>query len=371
MTADTRVFKNIYDRYLLYILSEEPGAMPEQAMLVTTLVNVSLLAALLVPVFLLEYAVVGMWRLVLPLSIAGMVMVGVPMIYRLTRSLFLARESFIFALFSFKAWECAVFNDVVSPGSIWFMTLPLIGIMLGSVCSAVIWLLVSSMALVAMHLTLAGGVVFALPAAQHPHFLYIFSLIGASIAIAAFLLMVENARRVAFQRLRAANKTISELAIRDALTGVFNRRHIVNEVSRAEAGARRFSICLLDLDHFKSINDTYGHATGDDTLKAVATAIQAEVRKDDCFGRYGGEEFLLLLIDTDLDGSRQFLERIRLRIEALVLNGIATIPGVTVSVGIAQYRQGETYAQTINRADQALYGAKAAGRNRIMLENAV
>lgn len=340
-------------------------------MLVTTLVNVSLLAALLVPVFLLEYAIVRMWNLVLPLLIAGALMIGSPMIYRLTRSLSLARESFIFALFGFKAWECAVFSDVVSPGSIWFMTLPLIGIMLGSVRSALIWLIVSSMALVAMHLILAGGVVFPIPAAQYPHFLYIFSLIGASIAIAAFLLIVENARRVAFQRLRAANETISELAIRDALTGVYNRRHIVNEVSRAEAGARRFSLCLLDLDHFKSINDTYGHATGDEALRAVAIAIQNEVRMEDCFGRYGGEEFLLLLMDTDLDGSRQFLERIRRRIEALPVEGVTKTPGVTVSVGIAQYRPGEGYGQTINRADQALYGAKAAGRNRIMLESAI
>lgn len=209
MSADRRFLKKIHARYLAYIHSAHPDALAEETMLVTTLVNVSLLAALLVPVFLLEYAVVGMWRLVLPLFMAGTVMVGAPMIYRLTRSLSLAREAFIFALFSFKAWECAVFGDVVSPGSIWFLTLPLIGIMLGSVRSAATWLLVSSMALVAIHLAFSGGVVFAIPAAQHPHFLYIFSLIGASIAIAVFLLIVENARRLAFQRLRAANKTIS------------------------------------------------------------------------------------------------------------------------------------------------------------------
>lgn len=340
-------------------------------MLITTLVNVSLLAALLLPAFLLEYAVVKMWRLVLPLSVAGLFMVGAPIIYRATRSINLARELFILSLFGFKAWECFVFNDVVSPGSIWFITLPLIGIMLGSIRSALIWLLVSGGALVAMHLTLDGGVVFAMPATQHPHFLYIFSLISASIAIFAFLLIVETARRRAFQRLRSANKIIGELAIRDALTGIYNRRHIVSEVSRAEAGARCFSICLLDLDHFKSINDTYGHATGDETLKAVAAAIQREVRTEDCFGRYGGEEFLLLLFDTDLDGSRQFLERIRRRIEALTVDGLTKTPGVTISVGIAQYRQGEGYGQTINRADQALYSAKAAGRNRTMLAQSI
>jgi diguanylate cyclase (GGDEF)-like protein len=339
-------------------------------MVVKTLVNVSLLAAWLVPVFILEYAAVGMWRLALPLLLAGLFMAGAPLVYRVTRSLSVARELFILALFGFKAWECVVFGDVVSPGSVWFMTMPLIGIMLGSVRSAVIWLAVTSAALVGMCLTLRGGVVFSTAAAEHPHFLYTFSLIGASISIAAFLLIVEDARRRAFRRLKIANKTISDLAIRDALTGVYNRRHIVNEIRRAEAGAASFSICLLDLDHFKSINDTYGHATGDETLRTVAALIQSEVRKEDCFGRYGGEEFLLLLTGADLDGSRQFLERIRRRIESLPVSGITKVPDVTVSVGIAQYRQGEPYGQTIHRADLALYGAKAAGRNCIRLEHA-
>ena len=98
MPASRGFFRIVYDRYLRYILAVEQGALPERTMLVTTLVNVSLLAALLVPVFLLEYAVVRMWSLVLPLSVAGALMVGSPIIYRLTGSLSLARESFIFAL---------------------------------------------------------------------------------------------------------------------------------------------------------------------------------------------------------------------------------------------------------------------------------
>lgn len=173
MSTATPFFKNAYLHYFRHILSEAERTSPEQTMLITTLVNVSLLAALLFPVFVLEYAIVGMWRLVLPLSIAGIVMVGVPLIYRMTHSVSLTRELFILSLFSFKTWECVIFSDVVSPGSIWFMTLPLIGIMLGSIRSAVTWLLVSNSTLVVMHLKLSGGVVFALPAAQYPHFLCI------------------------------------------------------------------------------------------------------------------------------------------------------------------------------------------------------
>lgn len=361
---------NTYKRYLRYILPDDTRVSSDHAMLVTTLINVSLLAALFVPVFVLEYAIVHMWRLVVPLLIAGVIMVGVPLIYRLSRSLSMAREAFIVALFSFKLWECVVFGDVVSPGAVWFITMPLLAIMLGSILSAIAWLVITNSALILAHLMLGNAVVFPIPGIENPHFLYVFSHIGASIAITVFLLMVDHARRRAFQRLKIANKTINDLAIRDALTGVYNRRHIVSEINRAEEDAGNFTICLLDLDHFKRIDDTYGHAAGDLTLQKVAETIQNNIRHDDSFGRYGGEEFLLLLRDLELADSKLFLDRIRQRIEALEISGLEQHSCVTVSGGIAQYRAGESSAQTIHRADEALYAAKAAGRNRIMLEAA-
>lgn len=359
-----------YKRYLRYYLPADKQVSPDQAMLVTTLVNVSLLAAVLVPAFLLEYAITHMWRLVVPLFAAGVIMVAAPMIYRLTRSLPLAREAFIVALFSFKLWECVVFSDVVSPGAVWFIALPLLSIVLGSVPSAVVWLVVTNTAMIVAHLMLGNAVIFPIIEIENPHFLYVFSHIGASVAITVFLLMIEYSRRRTFQRLIIANKTISDLAIRDALTGVYNRRHIVSEINRAEEDAGDFTICLLDLDHFKQINDTYGHAAGDLALQKVAETIQSEIRHDDCFGRYGGEEFLLLLRNTGLTSSKQFLERIRQRIAALELSELRQPARVTVSGGIAQYRPGESSAQTISRADEALYAAKAAGRNRIIVETA-
>jgi len=370
MPAATRAFKERYKRYVKYILPDTECASPEQAMVVTTLVNVSLLAALLVPAFVLEYALVQMWRLVVPLFVAGIVMVAAPLIYRFSRSISVAREIFIVALFSFKLWECVVFGDVVSPGAVWFIAMPLLAIMLGSVRSAVAWLLITNTAMILAHLMLGNGVVFPIPSTENPHFLYIFSHIGASFSVAVFLLIVENARRRAFQRLKIANETISDLAIRDALTGVYNRRHIVSEISRAEDAADSFSVCLLDLDHFKRINDNLGHAVGDLALQRVAVAVQDEIRQSDCFGRYGGEEFLLLLKDADLAGSKQLLERIRERIEALEIAEMESFPRITISGGVAQYRPGESGSETINRADQALYAAKAAGRNRIIFEGA-
>jgi hypothetical protein len=186
MPAATQAFKEQYKRYLRYILPDTEHAPPEQAMVVTTLVNVSLLAALLVPAFVVEYALVQMWRLVVPLSVAGVVMVATPLIYRFSRSLSLAREMFIAALFSFKLWECVVFGDVVSPGAVWFVAMPLLAIMLGSVRSAVAWLVITNTAMILAHLMLGSRVVFPISSAENPHFLYIFSHIGASFSIAIF-----------------------------------------------------------------------------------------------------------------------------------------------------------------------------------------
>ena len=369
MPAAAQAFNEQYKRYLRYILTGTEHVPLEQVTVVTTLINVSLLAALLVPAFVVEYALVQMWRLVVPLCVAGVVMVATPLIYRFSRSMFVARELFIVALFSFKLWECVIFGDVVSPGAVWFIAMPLIAIMLGSVRSAVAWLVITNLAIILAHLVLGNNVVFPIASTENPHFLYIFSHIGASFSIAIFLLIVESARRHAFQRLKIANETISNLAIRDALTGVYNRRHIVSEINRAEDAADSFSICLLDLDHFKRINDTHGHAVGDLVLQRVARAVQDEIRQSDCFGRYGGEEFLLLLKDANLAGSKQLLERIRERIETLEIAEMQNCSRITISGGVAQYRPGESGSETINRADQALYAAKAAGRNRIIFED--
>jgi diguanylate cyclase (GGDEF)-like protein len=299
------------------------------------------------------------------------VLVGAPWIYRVTGSLALAREIFIIALFGFKTWESVVFGGAVSPGSIWYIACPMVAIMLGSVRSAMIWLAIVSASLIGLQTALGDSVRFLVQPTAHPHFAYIFSLIGVTLAVALFLALVEMMRRDAFQRLEAANRMISELAIRDALTGVYNRRRLIEEIDRADADAsadgESFCICLLDLDRFKWINDSCGHAAGDDVLKVVAATIQQEVRKDDCFGRYGGEEFLLLLRHTGLNGGQQFVERIRERIEALELASLQGRARVTVSAGIAERRPGERCAQTISRADSALYAAKEAGRNRVML----
>jgi diguanylate cyclase (GGDEF)-like protein len=154
----------------------------------------------------------------------------------------------------------------------------------------------------------------------------------------------------------------------DPLTGVHNRARVLDaldhEKTRYDRGADPLCVCLLDVDQLKDINDTLGHRAGDLALQAVAEIARDELRAIDVVGRYGGDEFLLVLTGTERDGARECAERIRGR-----LARSDCIPNthrrVTVSGGVTQHRQGESLEDTLQRADAALYRAKSAGRNRV------
>ena len=183
--------------------------------------------------------------------------------------------------------------------------------------------------------------------------------------------------------LAAALRQNRELATHDDLTGAYNRRHIIElleqERLRAQRTGRSFCVCLMDLDHFKEINDRYGHLAGDDVLKQFAERVQGEIRALDQvgrdgkdwsadasnFGRYGGEEFLLVLPETGLDGAVSCSERIRQRVADSHFQTEGGLLNMTVSCGLTAHRPGEDIRATLARADRALYLAKDKGRNRV------
>jgi diguanylate cyclase (GGDEF)-like protein len=155
----------------------------------------------------------------------------------------------------------------------------------------------------------------------------------------------------------------------DRLTGVYNRARVLDmlalEKMRYERGAGPLCVCLLDVDQLKDINDTLGHRAGDLALQAVAQMARDQLRVIDIIGRYGGDEFLLLLIQTGPDGARECAERIREQIARSDCFGNETHRQVTVSIGVTQHRQRESVQDTLQRADAALYHAKTAGRNLV------
>lgn len=176
------------------------------------------------------------------------------------------------------------------------------------------------------------------------------------------------------QRLAAEKRTLEAHYARDALTGVFARGHLESALAFAYESAiqldRPLSVLFCDIDHFKKVNDTHGHAVGDRVLAAVAGAIGASTRQLDVVGRYGGEEFVVILPATDASGARVVAERVRQRVQALTLvgdKGLA-VP-VTVSVGLATYGEqwrSRDLAELLAASDGAMYTAKRSGRNRVV-----
>jgi diguanylate cyclase len=170
-------------------------------------------------------------------------------------------------------------------------------------------------------------------------------------------------------KLKEAYRRIEELAELDELTGSYNRRCIMRmldeEIMRARRVAAPCSIALIDLDWFKRINDAYGHPTGDEVLRTFAITTFANIRGIDRFGRYGGEEFLLVMPDTPAQGAAQILERLRQIISDLDWSAFSPGMRVTISAGITDLRRDETPDTFLARADRALYSAKARGRNRV------
>ena len=163
---------------------------------------------------------------------------------------------------------------------------------------------------------------------------------------------------------------IQQLATHDELTGLPNRRHMLalleNELMRSQRDARPWMVALLDIDFFKLVNDTHGHAAGDQVLQAFAASVREALRGNDVLARWGGEEFLLLLGDTQPSAALALLERVRQAVENHTVDVQGQKVGVTVSIGVAAYTPGKSVAQLLEQADQALYRAKSGGRNCVM-----
>jgi diguanylate cyclase (GGDEF)-like protein len=183
--------------------------------------------------------------------------------------------------------------------------------------------------------------------------------------------MLEQEVQERTKELEEANRKLDQISRTDELTGLPNRRDMLrtidNEIGRVTRTRKPFCFIFIDIDHFKQVNDTYGHACGDEVLKAVAHAIRGMLRKYDVLARYGGEEFLTLLPETDLEGAAIVAERFRKKVEEMtVVHGKLSIK-VTITLGVAQYDSALGADKSIQMADKALYEGKESGRNKVVL----
>jgi len=169
--------------------------------------------------------------------------------------------------------------------------------------------------------------------------------------------------------LQVAKNEAERIARIDILTGIYNRRAFYEMAPKYIAAAKRsnrpLSVVMLDIDHFKSINDTYGHAVGDIVLVSIANMIKHEIRESDIVGRLGGEEFVILLPDSDRDGAFKIVERLRQKVQSMNFPGYDF--NVTSSFGIVLNTAHESIDRLLKNADSALYDAKNRGRNQTIV----
>jgi diguanylate cyclase (GGDEF)-like protein len=181
---------------------------------------------------------------------------------------------------------------------------------------------------------------------------------------------LREANRIKTERLEEALELNTRLATTDDLTGLSTRRYFMEILNKQKAMVERedsdFVICFADLDHFKYINDSYGHHIGDEVLKIFAGIIRTSIREIDYASRFGGEEFVVLLARTEIKQAMKVAERIRSTIESYNFNDIAPALNVTVSIGLANYKAHHSIQQTLMSADNKMYSAKEQGRNLVV-----
>ncbi|MBI3516667.1 MAG: GGDEF domain-containing protein [Proteobacteria bacterium] len=187
-----------------------------------------------------------------------------------------------------------------------------------------------------------------------------------------FSIIVLLGAMVCLSKLSEYERALLMQSMTDPLTGLLNRRSFMDLSGKEETRARRhgnpFSVLMLDIDHFKKINDTFGHPVGDLAIKALADICSNALRPHDLLARYGGEEFVLTLPHTPTEGARVVAERIREAVEKVEVPSDKGVVRFTVSIGVSTYASGEAFDHIVERADKALYVSKQGGRNRVTVD---
>lgn len=185
-----------------------------------------------------------------------------------------------------------------------------------------------------------------------------------------FAIILQDVSEIAKSKLhlKQSNEKLTELGRRDGLTQLFNRAHwescLFDEFAKLSTIGGQSTLVMFDIDHFKCVNDTYGHAVGDQVIKDTASLLLKTARENDMCGRYGGEEFVVLLSNTTADQAHYFAERLRKRIEALEIEANGSSIKFTISLGLSEFNvEDDNHVEWLKRVDKALYQSKETGRN--------
>lgn len=230
------------------------------------------------------------------------------------------------------------------------------------------------LAVAALGASMAWGVLtepdIFLPTIEAYHFVFSLAVLTTVAHVAGELSRLRVGQKAQKIALREALDRVHQLATHDELTGLPNRRHVqqwmAHEMARQQRQGATLCVALLDMDHFKRINDQHGHAMGDEVLRQFSAQAQRVLRDGDVMARWGGEEFLLVMPDTTLDQAEAVLHRLRLHLQRPASWGACAGAPVSFSAGLTAHASAESLDDTVKRADHALYQAKRQGRDRIV-----
>ncbi len=331
--------------------------------------NFSLISLICIVFFAILFALVSMWQMVLVCGIFALLWVGILFINRqgLTQSAFLVGviTSTVFALLTtwLLGWSSGFFLlalliiPIIFHNSYW--------------CQAVKLILAFAILAVIMGLFILSWQNASLWALDEKYLkmLAVINLVITIVILALTGHYFETSAADAEKALIQANKKLAGLATTDPVTNLVNRRIILSRIeqekTRMERGSKPFTLIMVDVDNFKQINDEYGHSGGDYVLVNLAEAISLTLRKQDEVARWGGDEFLIMLPETDVEGGVIVAEKIREKItESPFIYRELEIP-VTITLGVGACEPGSGVGSCIRKADQALYAGKLAGKNRV------
>jgi diguanylate cyclase (GGDEF)-like protein len=326
----------------------------------------SLFSFIILILYAIDGTIRGHLQLAIILELLAVIMIGNYIYLRRTGQF---RSSSIVIVFLMSSLCLYLFYSGGSgnTGHLWFFVLPSLSYFILGRYRGTIWM-ASLFLILAVMLFLPDRSLIV--ADYSPQFLERFFGSLFSVCIIAF--MYEYAREDSRRELLNLSRELDQLSRRDELTGLANRRDMIerlnNELNRYERNGKNFSLLVADIDHFKMVNDKFGHECGDIALKQVASELVRNTQKRDCVARWGGEEFLILLPETAGPKAAKIAERLRLSVEQLEISCNNTSIMITVSIGIAEFQPTMTLNELINKADSLLYEAKLSGRNRVIFK---
>jgi diguanylate cyclase (GGDEF)-like protein len=353
------------------LLTPREGTYQESLIRVTRIGGI--IAGILFSFFILLYWIADFPRVTVLINIASLVMdlVGLVLLTRFHIHK-PAANLFTFATY-FSLLGTALYTGGIDGSSmVWVAFLPIAATIMAGTTDGLVWgaISVSTIAGIYVLNRMLGIDVTLLPSTSMDRMI---DLIAVTSVTGTAIWLNEKAKAHAMNHLESVQALLNHLATVDPLTNVFNRRYFFDrakiELEIAKLQERRTSILLLDIDHFKTVNDSYGHKVGDQILTGLVVLCQENLREMDTLARLGGEEFVILLPETDLAEARHIAERLRRTFEHTAIKTDSGPQNVTVSIGVMSHPTSDAELpvdKLVQRADQAMYLAKQAGRNRVV-----